>query len=75
MTTKVRKNIYVERDAAEALARFARANGISFSQAVTIAGWRLEENPSLGLQKPAVRAKARARVSEKTGGLYDDFLD
>ena len=51
MTTKVRKNIYLERSAVNDLDKFARLNGLSFSQAVAIAGWRLVDNPSMALKK------------------------
>ena len=51
MTTKVRKNIYLERSAVDDLEKFARLNGLSFSQAVAIAAWRMVDNPNHALRK------------------------
>lgn len=51
MTTKVRKNVYIEKSAVRDLRMFAERNALSFSQAVSIAAWRLVDNPSMALRK------------------------
>ena len=57
MTTKIRKNVYIEKSAERDLRRFADHNDLSFSQAVSIAAWRLVDNPSMALRKVDERRK------------------
>ena len=67
MTTKIRKNVYIEKSAEHDLRKFADRNALSFSQAVSIAAWRLVDNPSMALRK--IDEKRKPIMSE------EDYFD
>ena len=67
MSTKVRKNVYIDRDVASGMKQWADRNQLSFSQAVTIAGLWMIDNPAHALRK-----KDEGRTEQEA---WDDFLE
>jgi hypothetical protein len=67
MTNKIRKNVYIDGDIAAGMKKWADHNCLSFSQAVTIAGLWMIDNPAHALRK-----KDEGRTEEEA---WSEFLE
>lgn len=67
MANKVRKNVYIDGDIAAGMKQWADRNDLSFSQAVTIAGLWMIDNPAHALRK-----KDEGRTEQEA---WSEFLE